>query len=72
MHLVTGDEVRSMVGALSLDLKASKGIITTTSVFAPRIETDERIAPLLPTRLELKPRDALLGWLASVAKGPGS
>lgn len=70
-HLVTADEVRSMLGALSADPKASKGIITTTSDFAPRIETDEHIAQFLPTRLELRPRDDLLDWLASVAKGLG-
>ena len=68
--LVTADDVRSMVGVLDLDKGASKGIITTTSEFAPGIEKDERIAKLLPTRLELKPRDALLEWLASVAKSP--
>ncbi|MCH7857602.1 MAG: restriction endonuclease [Gemmatimonadetes bacterium] len=71
-HLVTADEVRSMLGTLSADLKASKGIITTTSDFAPRIETDERISKFLPTRLELRPRNELLDWLASVAKGQGS
>ena len=69
-NVVTADEVRSMVGTLQLDKKASKGIVTTTSDFAPGIEKDKDIAELLPTRLELKPRDALLDWLASVAKGP--
>ena len=69
-RVVTADEVRAMLGVITGARNVSKGIITTTSDFAPRIETDERIAPLLPTRLELKPRDALLDWLASMAKGP--
>ena len=69
-HLVTADEVRSMLGTLSADTRASKGIITTTSDFAPRIEIDEGIAQFLPTRLELKPQDKLLDWLGSLAKGP--
>ena len=59
-----------MVGVLNLDKGASKGIITTTSEFAPGVEKDKDIAELLPTRLELKPRGALLDWLGSVADGP--
>lgn len=32
---------------------ASKGFVTTTSGFAPRLLTDSLIAPLIPSRLEL-------------------
>lgn len=34
-HRVTADEVRALHGVLTLDQSASKGIVTTTSDFAP-------------------------------------
>ncbi|MDB5314057.1 MAG: hypothetical protein JWO38_8259 [Gemmataceae bacterium] len=52
-HLVTADEVRALAGVVSMDRAASKGVVTTTSDFAPKIETDGLLAPLIPTRLEL-------------------
>lgn len=67
-HRVTADEVRSMLGVLELEKNASKGVVTTTSTFAPGVEEDPRIAEYLPTRLELKPRDVLFPWLAEVAR----
>jgi restriction system protein len=70
-HLVTAAEVRDMVGVLNMNRNASKGVITTTSNFAPRIMEDPNIAALVPYRLELKPRDALLHWLYSIAQGDG-
>jgi restriction system protein len=51
-----------------LQTNVSKGIITTTSTFAPRITEDEYIRPFTPYRLELKPRDALLPWLDELAQ----
>ena len=60
-HLVTADDVRAMVGVLTLEGNVSKGIITTTSDFAPGTLVDENIKRFMPYRLELKPRDALLG-----------
>src|SRR5207249_1009544 len=48
-HLVTADEVRSLMGVLSSDRGASKGVLTTTSDFAPRLKDDPGIAPFLPT-----------------------
>jgi len=62
-HVVTADEVRSMIGVITGAANVSKGIITTTSVFAPRINQDEFIKPFIPFRLELKPKDVLLVWL---------
>ena len=67
-HVVTAEEVRAMVGVLSLQPDISKGLVTTTSSFAPGIMEDPDIARFMPHRLELKPRDALLDWLASIAK----
>lgn len=52
-HLVTANDVRALVGVLATDHKASKGIVTTTSSFAPKIALDPSIAPLIPYRLEL-------------------
>ena len=69
-HLVTADEVRSMLGVLSLEPNISKGLVTTTSAFAPGIMKDPDLARFMPTRLELKSRDDLLAWLASVAAKP--
>jgi restriction system protein len=51
-HLVTADHVRALMGVLQTD-GASKGFLTTTSGFAPKIRTDPLIMPLIPTRLEL-------------------
>jgi restriction system protein len=62
-HVVTAEEVRAMLGVITGAGNVSKGVITTTSMFAPRVTEDEYIRPFLPYRLELKPRDVLLGWL---------
>jgi restriction system protein len=61
------DDVRALLGVLSGEPDASKGIITTTSDFPPRIEADPFIAPFLPTRLELINGAALQKWLAKLA-----
>ena len=68
-NLVTLDDVHAMVGVLSVEGNVSKGIITTTSDFAPGVYTDERIKDLLPYRLDLRPRDELLKWLEQIARG---
>ena len=65
-HLVTHDDIRAMLGVLSVDQNSSKGIITTTSDFQPGItKADSQFAPFMPHRLELKNGEALLKWLAS-------
>jgi restriction system protein len=66
-HRVSADEVRALVGVLYVESNVSKAIITTTSTFAPGVETDENLKRLMPTRLELKPREVLLPWLAEIA-----
>lgn len=66
-HLVTADEVRALVGVLHADQRASKGLVTTTSGFAPRIQTDPSISPFLPTRLELVNGKALVERLSKLA-----
>jgi restriction system protein len=52
-HLVDANDVRALLGVLQADRNASKGIVSTTSDFAPRISGDPFIAPFLPHRLEL-------------------
>jgi restriction system protein len=67
-HVVSAEEVRAMLGVLTGHPNVSKGIITTTSEFAPRVADDPGLAPFIPYRLELKPRDDLLSWLAELSK----
>jgi len=62
---VTADEVRSLIGVLHSDRNATKGVVTTTSSFAPGISSDPTIQPFVPNRLELVSgidlRERLLG-----------
>jgi restriction system protein len=64
---VTAAEVREMFGTISLNHSVSKGVITTTSTFAPRLLDDDGLRAAIPFRLELKPVDVLLPWLAELA-----
>jgi restriction system protein len=66
-HLVEYDDIRALQGVLLGDQKASKGIITTTSDFPPRVNEDPYISPLIPTRLELINGEALQKWLLELA-----
>jgi hypothetical protein len=65
-RVVTLEEVDAMLGVLSRDNNVSKGIVTTTARFAPRLEEAEGIKRFIPYRLELKDRDKLLEWLDSI------
>ncbi len=66
-HVVTLEEVHAMLGVLSSQPNVSKGIITTTSSFAPGIMTNPDVARFIPYRLELKDREALLAWLREIS-----
>lgn len=67
-HLVTHDDVRGMIGTLTGDQRASKGLITTTSDFQPGIlKPDSEFAQFLPHRLELKNGSATLDWIKSLS-----
>jgi len=70
-HLVTADDVRALLGVLQGDT-ASKGFLTTTSNFAPRLRQDPLIACHVPSRLELIDGKTLLQRLEQLAKTPGS
>ncbi|TMI99689.1 MAG: restriction endonuclease [Alphaproteobacteria bacterium] len=67
-HLVKHDDVRALLGVLSGESNASKGILTTTSDFAPRIKPDPFIKPFLPTRLELVNEVELHEWLSRLSQ----
>jgi restriction system protein len=66
-HLVTANEVRAMLGVITADSGTSKGVVTTTSEFAPGVESDELLKPFMPYRLELKSGPVLLEWLQKLA-----
>ena len=53
-HVVTAEEVRAMIGVITGAANVSKGVVTTTSTFAPGVTEDEYIKPFVPYRLELK------------------
>ncbi len=67
-HRVTADDVRAMLGVLTLDENVSKGIVSTTSEFAPGIERDERIKRFMPYRIELRDGTHIREWLSKLYK----
>lgn len=68
-HPVTADDVRTLAGVVYLDHNVSKGIVTTSGVFALNVEKDELIQKVLRHRLELRPRDILIPWLQRLSGG---
>jgi restriction system protein len=65
-HLVTANDVRALMGVLQTD-GASKGFVTTTSDFAPRLREDPLIKPLIPSRLALVNGVELIARLRELA-----
>ena len=70
-HLVTHDDVRALLGVLSAEPDASKGIVATTSGFAPRIKESPQFKPFMPTRLELIDGQQLQDWLRALSDQTG-
>jgi restriction system protein len=68
-NLVSANDVRALLGVLQADRNATKGLVTTTSDFAPKIETDPFIAPFMPHRLELVNGAQLLQRLTDISAG---
>lgn len=66
-HLVTAADVRALLGVLQGD-KASKGFLTTTSDFAPRLRDDILLKPFMPAHLELINGKMLFARLEELAK----
>ena len=71
-HPVRADDVRALSGVLHGDPRATKGIISTTSTFAPKIAEDPFIAPLVPYRLELVNGEQLKERLDAALNTPSS
>jgi restriction system protein len=67
-HLVTADDVRALYGIVAADPSVSKGFLTTTSDFAPRLRDDPLMGPLVPSRLELVNGTQLLARLKELAQ----
>jgi restriction system protein len=67
-NLVGYDDIRALLGVLSGERDASKGIITTTSDFPPKVKSDPFLAPFMPTRLELMNGKQLHAWLSELSK----
>jgi len=65
-HRVTHDDVRAMLGTLSTDANASKGVVTTTSDFQPGILLGDEFQRFMPYRLELKNGAQLAKWLSDI------
>lgn len=66
---VTADEVRSLLGTLQTMPNVSKGLVTTTAEFAPRIKENDLLKPFMPNRLDLRGGAALRTWFAALAHG---
>jgi restriction system protein len=66
-HLVTADDVRALLGVLHGD-KASKGFLTTTSDFAPKLRDDILLKPFMPAQIELINGKMLLARLEELVK----
>jgi restriction system protein len=58
-HLVTANDARALLGVLQGD-GASKGFLTTTSDFAPKLSSDPLLEPFMPSRIELINGEKLL------------
>jgi restriction system protein len=65
-HPVTANDVRALMGVLQTD-GASKGFLTTTSDFAPKLKDDPLISPLIPQRLGLINGKQLVARLQDIA-----
>lgn len=67
-HLVLADDIRALLGVLSGDRNATKGVVTTTSDFAPRVSSDPSIAPFVPYRLQLVNGAELRTWFSELSQ----
>ena len=66
-HLVTAEEVRALGFVLNSDQNTTKGFVTTTSDFAPKIAEDPLIKPHMPYRIELVNGTELVRRLSELA-----
>jgi restriction system protein len=61
-------KVRALGFVLTSDQNATKGFVTTTSDFAPRISDDPLIKPHIPYRIELVNGAELIKRLGELVK----
>ena len=69
-NLVTRAHVHEMFGVVNSDLGATKGIIATTSDFAPQLLSDPGLARAIPYRFQLMNGSQLQDWLKELVKTP--
>ena len=67
-HNVPANDVRALLGVLEREQNVSKGIVTTTSTFAPGVE--EEMKRFMPHRLELRADSQLVEWLKGLMPLP--
>lgn len=63
-HRVTANDVSSLLGVLLREPNVSKGVVTTSSQFAPGIEKDPGFKHLMEGRLQLRDGKQLREWLS--------
>ena len=63
-HLVSQNDVRAIFGVLRLDHNATKGVITTTSDFAPGVA--DEFQEVIPYQLETKNGEQFLNWVKQI------
>jgi len=63
-HLVGQNDVRAILGVLTREQDASKGVITTTSDFAPGIM--DEFEKMMPYRIETKNGQEFLEWTKAI------
>ena len=63
-NLVSQNDVRAIFGVLRLDPGATKGIITTTSDFAPGVA--DEFQKVIPYQLETKNGEQFLEWVRQI------
>jgi restriction system protein len=68
--LVSYDHIRALIGTMTGEQNVSKGIITTTSDFPPKVMDDPFIKPFIPYRLELMNGEKTQQWLKSLIESP--
>jgi restriction system protein len=64
---VSANDINAILGVLTKQPNVSKGIVTTTSEFAPGILKDKELKAFMPYRLELKDGEKLIKWLKNIA-----
>ena len=69
-RLITRAQVHELLGVVTGDLSASKGVLTTTSDFAPKLLDDPGLAKAVPHRLELMNGRKLQDWLKELLLNP--